>query len=245
MNPYWSRCFLNASFISLCLFVGTYFRFFDANFSLRTVYASPQKLVRSLKDNEFLVFSSVSRNELERAFLELLQFNVSVPSSVYAKYYFDLRSLADANDLILPVQPLSKRRARKLEVRKTFTLIMKYYLIILLLSLSLPSSKSTFSQPFNKKCISEVVRIGSIIILHRSKLWKAKLSIVCDVICLMRLQGKFNIDHSWEWKGCVYEKRNKGLPSLPGSHQLLNQFKNSSIKFVQVRQPFTPRARWS
>jgi len=57
------------------------------------------------------------RNELERAFLELLQFNINVPSSVYAKYYFDLRSLADANDLVFPLEPLSKERARKLEVR--------------------------------------------------------------------------------------------------------------------------------
>lgn len=54
-------------------------------------------------------------NELERAFLELLQFNINVPSSVYAKYYFDLRSLADANDLVFPLEPLSKERARKLE----------------------------------------------------------------------------------------------------------------------------------
>lgn len=54
---------------------------------------------------------------MERAFLELLQFNINVPSSVYAKYYFDLRSLADANDLVFPLEPLSKERARKLEVR--------------------------------------------------------------------------------------------------------------------------------
>lgn len=59
----------------------------------------------------------ICRNELERAFLELLQFNINVPSSVYAKYYFDLRSLADANDLVFPLEPLSKERARKLEVR--------------------------------------------------------------------------------------------------------------------------------
>ena len=57
-----------------------------------------------------------SRNELERQFLEMLQFNINVPSSVYAKYYFDLRALADAHDLSFPLEPLSKERATKLEV---------------------------------------------------------------------------------------------------------------------------------
>lgn len=54
-------------------------------------------------------------NELERQFLEMLQFNINVPASVYAKYYFDLRLLAEANDLTFPSEPLSKDRAQKLE----------------------------------------------------------------------------------------------------------------------------------
>ena len=49
------------------------------------------------------------------------------------------------------------------------------------LTLSLPSSKSTFFQSFQEKCISDAVRIGRIIIFdfHMSKLWKAKFSTLC------------------------------------------------------------------
>lgn len=67
------------------------------------------------------IFSSTlsSRNEMERHFLELLQFNINVPASVYAKYYFDLRSLADDNNLNFPLEPLSNERAQKLEVRSS------------------------------------------------------------------------------------------------------------------------------
>ncbi|XP_045554082.1 cyclin-Y-like protein 1 isoform X4 [Salmo salar] len=54
-------------------------------------------------------------NEMERHFLELLQFNINVPASVYAKYYFDLRSLADDNNLNFPLEPLDNQRATKLE----------------------------------------------------------------------------------------------------------------------------------
>lgn len=54
-------------------------------------------------------------NELERQFLEVIQFNINVPSGVYAKYYFDLRALAGDNDLTFPLEPLDKERAQKLE----------------------------------------------------------------------------------------------------------------------------------
>lgn len=69
-------------------------------------------------DHSFLIFVpfTLHRNELERKFLELLQFNINVPSSVYAKYYFDLRTLADKNGLSLPFQQLNRGRAVKLEV---------------------------------------------------------------------------------------------------------------------------------
>ena len=59
-----------------------------------------------------------------------------------------------------------------------------------------------FSRPFKDKCISDVVRIGVIIIAHLRKLWKAKFFKMCDVTFLVRLQGKFDIAHSvQEWTG--------------------------------------------
>ncbi|XP_057398705.1 cyclin-Y-like protein 1 isoform X2 [Balaenoptera acutorostrata] len=54
-------------------------------------------------------------NEMERHVLELLHFNINVPFSVYAKYYFDLRSLAHDNNLNVLFTPLTKQRARNYE----------------------------------------------------------------------------------------------------------------------------------
>ena len=57
--------------------------------------------------------------------------------------------------------------------------------------------------PFTPKyiLISEVVRIGcgldDMIVFHLIKLWRAKFFVVCDVILLLRLQEKFDIDH-WD-----------------------------------------------
>ena len=61
-------------------------------------------------------------------------------------------------------------------------------------TLSLLRSKTTFFQTFKKKCTHLLVRIGSIIIFRLSKLWQVKFFILFDVIVLVRLQEKFEID---------------------------------------------------
>ena len=55
--------------------------------------------------------------------------------------------------------------------------------------------------------MSEVVRIGSIIIFHPSKA-AMKFFILCDGIFLVRLQRKFEVDHSWESKGLTTYQSN-------------------------------------
>lgn len=94
-----------------------YATLWDAGFTNQTnLYLNSIRLINELARFLFLFYGK--RNELERQFLELLQFNINVPSSVYAKYYFDLRSLAEANNLSFPLEPLSRDKAQKLEVRR-------------------------------------------------------------------------------------------------------------------------------
>ena len=65
-----------------------------------------------------------------------------------------------------------------------------------------PKFKHYILPDFKEKCTNEVVTIGICIsIFHLSELWKAKFFILCDVLILVGLQGKSEIDHSWEWKG--------------------------------------------
>jgi len=56
------------------------------------------------------------RNDLERTYLEMLDFNIDVDSSVYAKYYFELRILAERTNKIFSLTMLDKEGAKKLEV---------------------------------------------------------------------------------------------------------------------------------
>ncbi|CAK9295717.1 unnamed protein product [Gordionus sp. m RMFG-2023] len=59
-------------------------------------------------------------NQLEKEFLEHLQFNINVPSSVYAKYYFELRLLAENNEMLSKSKPLDMKRAKKLDALSRF-----------------------------------------------------------------------------------------------------------------------------
>lgn len=68
------------------------------------------------------VFSKVTvkdLNQLERHVLNGLQFHVSLKASVYAKYYFELRTLSERDDKHFPLKPLDKKGAKRLEKRST------------------------------------------------------------------------------------------------------------------------------
>lgn len=55
-------------------------------------------------------------NKLEMKFLELIQYNVTVKSALYAKYYFEMRALFSNNEKEFPLTPLDKKDAERLEL---------------------------------------------------------------------------------------------------------------------------------
>jgi len=82
-------------------------------------------------------------NMLERSFLELLQFNVNVPGSVYAKYYFDLREMAVKYGIKFPVSLLTHDRAIKLEASSSLRTPDK-----------VSGPKTSYDVPKHRKCFS-------------------------------------------------------------------------------------------
>jgi len=60
-------------------------------------------------------------NRMELVLLNLVQFQVTIPASVYAKYYFDLRTLSTLEEDRFPLKPLDREGVRRLEKRSQST----------------------------------------------------------------------------------------------------------------------------
>jgi hypothetical protein len=87
-------------------------------------------------------FTTEEVNKLEQKFLELIQYNVTVKASLYAKYYFELRTLYKDTDKELPMTPLSALDAGKLEIRS-----QRYKDAFMDVSKEKAKKNSTFSNP--------------------------------------------------------------------------------------------------
>jgi len=56
-------------------------------------------------------------NNLEKQFLEMIQYNVSISASLYASYYFELRTLCEKAERPFTLKPLSEQQRSNLESR--------------------------------------------------------------------------------------------------------------------------------
>ena len=118
-----------------------------------------------------------------------------------------------------------------------------------------PKFKKYILSTFQRKMYSEVVRTGSIIIFPLNKLWKAKFSLLCDVIFLVRLQEKFEIDRllgvkgvkqPWEpysrtvrEGGPLGRKVKRQIFSIKGGFSVCGSG-NARVSFVKLIRDFPP-----
>jgi len=76
---------------------------------------------KSLLNVDFSVICSAYTlkdiNNLEKKFLELLEYNVSITASLYASYYFELRTLCEKSERAFSLKPLSEEARRQLQSR--------------------------------------------------------------------------------------------------------------------------------
>eukprot|EP00742_Colponemidia_sp_Colp-10_P006282 GILJ01006732.1.p1 GENE.GILJ01006732.1~~GILJ01006732.1.p1 ORF type:complete len:834 (-),score=139.69 GILJ01006732.1:217-2718(-) len=63
----------------------------------------------------FPLFSLAEINEMERSFLQLLDYDLSIKASDYAKYYFLLRTYSQKDSESFPLKPLDITRAKHLQ----------------------------------------------------------------------------------------------------------------------------------
>jgi len=80
---------------------------------------------RSLHNVDFSVFCPMFTlkeiNFLEKKFLGLIDYDVSITASLYASYYFQLRTLCQRVDRELSLKPMDVEAAAKLEARGVAT----------------------------------------------------------------------------------------------------------------------------
>lgn len=76
---------------------------------------------KSLLNVDFSVICSAYSlkdiNRLEKQFLELVQYNVSISASLYASYYFELRTLCEKQERDWSLKPLTEEQQRNLVSR--------------------------------------------------------------------------------------------------------------------------------
>ena len=65
------------------------------------------------------LFALQDINQLEKKFLALIDYNVSITSSLYASYYFELRTLCEKAERDFTLKPLSEEQKRKLESKSS------------------------------------------------------------------------------------------------------------------------------
>ncbi len=63
------------------------------------------------------IFTKAHVSDLEQQFLRLLNYDVSVSSRLYAKYFFELHAMCQQFHRTLKLQSLTVQQARQLEVR--------------------------------------------------------------------------------------------------------------------------------
>ena len=63
----------------------------------------------------FTRYSLREINSLERLFLNIVEYDVGIKKSEYAKYYFILRTFAEKNNRSFPLKPLAVDTVRRLQ----------------------------------------------------------------------------------------------------------------------------------
>jgi len=90
----------------------------------RPIYVTALLISQKIWDDRCLANSQFAKiipmftvgeiTNLETRFLDLIKYDVHIPSRLYAKYYFELRAIAEEQDRIWKLKPLSEKDALRL-----------------------------------------------------------------------------------------------------------------------------------